>query len=116
MITLGQIAEWILKNRRKTAFINYTLETVLDELNRCSNDLTMLCITEGDTIVGVVTCKRLHELKVMFIYNILTTKSGIVKQMVKWFKDNYPEYTLQGHRGGVRLRKFNNIKKLLDRL
>jgi hypothetical protein len=117
MITLGQITEWILKNRRKTAFINYTAETIMDELVRCVNDRTMVLITEPDnSIVGVATGVVNSEISKLYVYNILTTKPKAVKQMVVWFKTNYPNLTLTGKARGVRPRKFNNTNKLLARL
>jgi hypothetical protein len=116
-MTLGYIAEWILKNRRKTAFINYTLATVLDELTRCSSENTMVCATDEEgQIVGVATGKINAEGDKLYIYNILTTKPGTVKKMLQWFKQNYPCHTIDGHARGVRYRKFNNLDKLVSRI
>ena len=116
MITLGEIAEWILKNRRKTAFINYTIETILDELVRCSNDRTMLCVFEDDTIVGVVTAKVNSECNTMYVYNILTTKTGVIRKMLEWFRENYPNHMLEARRRGTTHKKYTNVDKLINKL
>ena len=115
MISIGNIADWILRNRKNKTFKNQTFEQICHLLTYCANNLTMLCITEDNSIVGVVCCKKNIDTKVMFVYEILALKSGIIKQMLQWFRLNYPQYTLEAKRHG-RFVKYINVNKLINKI
>lgn len=116
MITIGELAEWIMKNRRDKAFYDYSLERIINELTRCAEELSMLCVTENGEITGVICCEKDPVNKVFFVHDVLTTKPGIIKKMAAFFRDNYPQYTYTGINRHGRKRKFNNINKVANRL
>ena len=116
MMTIGEVAEWILRNRRGKAFEGYSLSSIIRQLSYCADNNTMLCVTEGNQIVGVVCCEKHVDKKIMFIQDILTTKSGIVKRMAEFFRDNYPQYEFTGINRHGRKRKFTSINKVVERL
>jgi hypothetical protein len=116
MITLGEIAEWILVHRKNKVFKNYTLGEIVSRLAECVKDSTMVCMTEVDgSIVGVACAKKDTDKHTMFVYDVLSIKKGAAKNMLQWLKANYPGYTLCGNRGGT-LTVYNNLDKLINRM
>ena len=117
MIKLGEIAEWILANRRDKAFVRYTLAEILDELKRCSDDRTMVVMTDdNECIVGVATGKVSVDRDKLFVYNVLTTKPKVARRMIQWLQTNFPGHTLEGMVRGTRFMQFVNLNKLANRL
>ena len=117
MITIGQLADWIITNRRDKAFKDYSKEKIIDELNTCANSLSMLYVTnESDEITGVVCCKNDSIARVLYVYDILATKPGVIKHMLQYFLNNFPQYKLEGINRNGRKRTFNNPIKLYKRI
>ncbi len=110
-MTLGYIAEWILINRVGEAFAGYDIHKILHELAHCE---ILLIINDGK-LVGVVCAKKDEVKKVLYVFDILSTKEGSIKKMIRFFNENYPGYTLEGKRHN-RKRIFKNGIKLERRL
>lgn len=116
MISIGQLADWIIANRKDAAFKGYTKDKIIQELVECCDNNSMLCITGPEGILGVICCRKDVNKQVMFVYDILTTKKGIVKRMLDYFVKTYPNYTIVGHTRTGRPRSFTNAEKLKNRM
>ncbi len=115
MTTIGQVAEWIIANRKQAAFNGYSFEKIVSQLGQCIDDNSMLCVTDESGIVGVICCRNISE-KTMFVEDILTTKPGIVKQMLEFFVTHYPGYRLTGKTRTGRHRIFVDAIKLKNKI
>ena len=113
MTTIGETVEWIIKNRRGRAFRGYSPFKILSCISECVDKETMVCISDPSGIVGVC-CGEIRD-NTLYIHDILTIRSGIVKQMLSHFLKRFPGYTLEGMVGD-RKRKFTNPQKLFRRL
>jgi len=112
--TLGDIANWIIANRKGKAF-PYSYDTIIHQLVEAERTDAILCVIDGDTILGVV-CGRWLPGRIYYVDDILTIKSKVVKHMMNYFLEHYPDFTIQGLHRSKRARNFTNIKKLTERL
>lgn len=96
---LVQVAEWILSNRRGKAFVDYTFGQILGELTASSKAQSGLVVHIDDEIVGVVTSVIDHEEKLCYVQNVLANPN-VIKFMIQYFIQAYPEYKLHGIRHG----------------
>jgi hypothetical protein len=116
MITLGEIAEWILVHRSNKVFKNYTRDEIVSRLVECVKNATMYCVTEVDgSIVGVACARKDDNERTMFVYDVLATKKGVAKNMLLWLRTNYPGYTLCGDRYG-KFTVYSNLDRLINRI
>lgn len=100
MITLEQLEQWILSNRRDNAF-KYNLDKLLLELTTCLDSNSILCVTENSQLVGVACWHEDCLRKLIHVYDILTTEKGVIKKMFHYFNTRYPGYSIEGkHKTG----------------
>ena len=98
-VTLGQLVQYVLKNRRGKAFFNYTEEHVAYEIYEAAKEGTMLyAVDERGEICGIVVASKVEEMQMMFIKDILTTKAWAIKRFVEIFKKGWPDYRLRAQR------------------
>ena len=116
MITVGELTDWILKNRSGTAFKGLTKEQIVNELTLCIDNKSLVCVSGKEGIYGVLCFERNGEDKTLYVYNILTVRRGIVKHMAKFVRDNFPGFIVTGHNRHERFRNFKDINKLTRRL
>jgi len=115
-MTLGKIAEWIIKNRKGKSFEGYSFDKICQQLSDCAEKGTMLCVFDEDAYIAGVVCCEKREPNILYVFDILSIKEGTIKQMMKYFMNRFPGWTIQGkHRTG-RLRHFKNPRKLTNRL
>lgn len=115
--TIREIVDWIVQNRKGKAFENYSEHQIATELLNCSERNTMLLsIDKCGNIVGVVTAQAMTDKKIMFVWNILTIRKGICKEMLLEFFKIWPNYTLEGIKKHNKLRKFPDNNRLLAKL
>lgn len=117
-ITYEEIADWIIENRKSKAFSGYSKDDIIGQIDFCVKHNSMLVIRSPETeeIVGVCCAELHHEEKELFIQDILTTKPHIVKQMMIYVLDNYPNYRITGVNRSGRNRCFTQSHKLFNRL
>jgi len=113
---LIDVADWIIKNRKGYAFKDYSLNQIMGELKYCAERMSMLCVTEDENVAGVVTGRLDKDKRVYFVFNILATRSKVVKQMMKFFNENYPQYSIKGIKHGNQQRLFTDTIKLEQKL
>ena len=114
MKTVLDLADWIIKHRRGKAFEGYSIWRILGQLDTCIKNESMLCVTEGANIVGVVCFEK--RINTIYVEDVLTTKPGILKKMLQVMLVKFPNYDLQGIRKGKRQLHITNINKLYRRL
>ena len=116
MISVGELAEWVIENRRGKAFYGYTFGKVIDEIIECQKKDGLLIISDGPVITGVICCEDRKEAKILFVYDILTTSKKALKQMLKYCIEHYPGYIIEGLKKTGKKRTFTNPTKLLCKL
>ena len=114
---IGDLVTWILKNKKGDAFKNYSEEKIVSLIYASFYDRCLAYTQDEITgeFTGVVCGIKTAYNKTVTIHDILTTKPGVVKQMMKKFNSLYPGYSLTGTCRG-RARIFNNSDKLERRL
>lgn len=107
-ITLGELIEWILKNRTSKVFVNYTKEAILREIIHSINHNTLTYVTDASDLIGVTTGVVDKSSKVCHVTNCIAKTTKALKDMLAWFQNNYPNYTLQAERNnGRKFMKYN---------
>jgi RNA recognition motif-containing protein len=115
MITVIQVADWIVKHRGKgKAFVGYSYNKIIKELTHCANLDSMVTITDDNgNIIGVV-CGSPDTFKEVFhVYDVLCIEKGAFSRMIKYFIEKFPNYTLEGTRRNGKVFAYNNVSKLL---
>ena len=101
MKTLGDLVKFILNNRIGNAFKGCSEYEIATAITFGILDNTMLySVDNEDNLNGVIICKEEPESKVMFVVDILTTNTGVIKSFVRIFKQRYPEHKLSAMRKG----------------
>ena len=117
MIRVSDLVEWILKNRKGTAFRGYSEEKIICEVvEGLENETMSYSLDASGQITGVVCGTKDASKKVFYCHDILVTKKGIVKDMMRVFMSLYPDYTIEGINKNGRFRQFKNPEKLTKRL
>lgn len=117
MMDIMALAEWIVRHRTGRAFKDYSMTRICEELVECANNDTMLCVTDvNGFVVGVVCGSKNPDNKEFFVYDILTTEPWVIKEMVKYFRNKLPGYSLRGIKKCDIQRHFNDINKLIAKL
>ena len=66
-------------------------------------------------IVGVVCAKADNYKKTLYVYDILTTKPGVLKKMMQYFVRNYKGFTIEGMKRG-KLKQITKAETIANKL
>lgn len=113
MILVSSLVEFVKRNRRGKAFLDYTDEQITFDIQ--SAIAKFACIVdcdENDNIFGIATGIPIWNKKIIHVKNILTIRRESLKNIFKRFLEVYPDWTLQGQRGERKLVEYKNINKL----
>lgn len=113
IITVGHLTDWILAHRNRRAFLSYTRAQIEEELTEAMMNGTLVYHAENGDIFGVACGRRDDDNKVIYIYDVLTTRPDIIQKFLARFLLVYPEYSIQGQRNG-RLRVFESPERTLQ--
>jgi hypothetical protein len=103
-VTIEQLVQYILKNRRGNAFKDYSQHLIENGIKIAYNQGTMLCAVNNDgEVCGIVIARAYHEQRIMDILDILTTEKWVLPKFVREFLARFPEYELTGLRDGIRV-------------
>ena len=98
-VTLGQLVEFVLKNRKGRAFYDCSEQHIAFDIWEAAKEGTMLYAVDNDKeICGIVVASKVEEMQMMFIKNILTTQPWAIKRFVEIFQQRYPDYRLRAQR------------------
>jgi len=111
--TTKDLVDFILENRRGKVFKNWSDAAIYSYICECLETNTLAYATHEGKVVGVV-CGTKTLQKNIYIMEILTTRAGVLKQFVAFFKRIYPDYTLTAHRRGKYIEY--NTPKLVAKL
>lgn len=115
-MTVDIVAKWIMEHRRSKAFEGYSFEKICSELSECAANGAMICVHDPIEGISGVICGEWKLPNIYYVYDILTVRKGVIKQMMTYFHNRYPNHIIQGkHRTG-RTRHFSDINKLTSRL
>ena len=102
MITFEQVADWILANRRRNAFIGYEKHEIVAELmERVDYDLAWVHEI-NDKILGVVTADQVdvNNRPTIFVRNCLIVDARILPMFLEKYKQNYPGFPMTARHHG----------------
>lgn len=115
-MTVDKVAQWIIAYRRGKAFEGYSFEKICQQLTECAANGAMICVHDVNSNLSGVICGEWRLPNTYFVFDILTIKPGVVKQMMKYFRNRYPNHIIQGRHRTGRARFFTDINKLTNRL
>lgn len=94
-ITMGDMVDFVMFNRRGNAFKDYTPEQVFTVLEQALRDECLFYCSDVNTgkIIGVACGKKL-EGNVMLVRHILTTQPGILRIFFHMFREKFPFHSL----------------------
>lgn len=99
MVTLGQLVQYVLDNRKGNAFKDYDELTIALLIQRAASAGTMLYSCDSfDAPNGIVVATKMERR--MHINDILTTDSSVMHVFVSTFKQRWPECQLTATRKG----------------
>lgn len=119
MITIGQLTDWILENRKNKVFKGWTRLEIAQSIKRAVEDESIMYFFDTQhEIKGVVLGVKFPEKQVMFISEILTIQPKVMQNFTKIFGLLYPDWTLEAMRHGKHkvyktkqfIKKFTKIK------
>jgi hypothetical protein len=114
MITVGELVEWIVRNKRGKSF-NYEPEIIQREVcHAIANGVFVYKEVDGE-IQGVTCGERDERSQCVHIWDILATKPGVVKEFMARFILIYPDWKITGRRHG-KDRVYDDPKQLAERL
>lgn len=116
-MTVGELIKWILENKRGRAFKDWTQEQIVSAVCSSIETGSIIYTTENNQFTGVALFVKDIENKVAETGPVLTVTRSALPQIVAYFKQNYPDWTLQIHsRNGGYMKDSNRfMQKILAR-
>ena len=100
--------------KRDCAFPGWTVEQILWSLAESARDDELYVLAEQDqsNIQGFIQASINHDLREIYVSNILVSSTNALKTFVTRWKELYPDYTVKGRRKqrSVRQYKPSNFK------
>lgn len=114
-VSVGDLADWILEHRKGDAFPGYDWHDLVDDIERCIDENSLVVAAEGDKIYGVCCGELDTERRVYHAANIITITPRAMIVMIQRFHELFPKYEVRVKRKG-KDRILNNTEKTLNRL
>ncbi len=107
-VTLGELVEFVLKNRRGNAFKAYHESAIASGIIYAAENGTLryACNSKGE-VCGIVTAFAKDN--TLYIYDILTAEKWVFKEFIKVLKNEFVGYELSALRCGRQV-KYNTNK------
>ena len=116
-ITLSEFADWIIKNRKKMAFVGWDKEQLLNNIMIHANSNTILFGYHNQIIDGIVLWTESPAYKMIHINQLLSVNSNFLKRIIGAFQLRYgAEWKIRGNRHGLVKDYSDNTFKLLSKL
>jgi len=113
-VTLKELVDWILANRSKAAFRDYSPNKIANLLIHSMQQGVFCFSFDKEEKINGVVCGERTPYNVM-IHDILTTSPGVIKKFMKHYMTLYPYHTILAERKG-KLVTYTNPSKLERRL
>ena len=98
-LTIGNLVEWIIDNRRGKAFEGWTKDHLAVVLHsKLDSKTATYTVDEEGRLTGVVIIEIAPEYKRVHVNHVLTTAKGALKQLIKTFTLWYPGWDIQAYR------------------
>ena len=110
-VTLQEMVLYCIKNRTPMVFTNWTEGQIANTIYECIKEGTMSYSVNEKTgqINGIVLAYRLETdpNNVLVINDILTTERGVVRKFIQFFRDRFPNMSIEGTDSKKRWKKYN---------
>lgn len=107
MITVGQLLDFVMENRKGKVFKGYTRGQVAAALTEGIEDGTLFyCATLDEKITGMILAFKIHEPKVLFVTENLAMKMSNLKEFARKAKIKFPGWSIEAMRHDKH-RKYN---------
>ena len=115
MISVGQLADWIIANRKGDAFKQFSWEEIVITINESIEQNALICAVDNDSIFGVCCGELDTERRVYHAANIITVTPRAMVAMIHRFKELFPKYEVRVKRKG-KDRIIKSTEHTLERL
>lgn len=115
-VSIGELKDWILSNRRGCAFKDYTAHRIICQITSAANNNTIAYVLDTNQQLCGVGIGHLVGDTLFFVDDVLITQKSSLKILVEWLKQQYPKRTIIGLRHMKSVHIFNNPNKLLKYL
>lgn len=98
-IAVTELVEWIISNRKGSAFKDDTYEQLMDGVQEdIAQHQLLFVLNETGNLIGLVTFSVDQINFVVFVKNILVTRYSAVQIFAQHFTDNFNGYVLSARR------------------
>lgn len=99
-ISVGELAEWIIKHRKGAAFEGDSFESLCGGLFEDIKNNNLLYVLDNDDgeIIGILSTIPDRTNKILFVRNILITKHSALVIFAQHFRQHYDGYQVAGNR------------------
>lgn len=112
LITIQNLVDWIVANRKGDAFKNYPHNKIANEIqNAMSHNVFLMTWDEEGALTGVVCGERCDDGHYIVIHDILLSKHGLLKKFMQHYLSLYKGWKLVAKRNG-KLTTYYNPEKL----
>lgn len=114
-VSVGQLAEWIIANRKGSAFKNDTFENICAGIQEDIKNNNLLFVLDDDSeIIGVVSFTSDRTNRILFVRNILITRHSALVIFAAHFKQHFDGYIITANRGNQEI--MYNTSRLIGHL
>lgn len=104
MKTIGDLVTYIMNNRRKNGFKDWTKIGLINALDRAATEGTMFySVDDKGDINGIVFGTKDNKAKIMFVQEILTTDKKVLNKFIISFKKLFPGFHIRADRKGRKI-------------
>jgi hypothetical protein len=99
MITIEQMADWILEHRGNKVFKDQTKEQIAIAIAEGIESNTVLYeATSDDRILGMILAVKMEDKKIIFVVENLAMNLKILRHFLHRMIEMYPGYNIEGIR------------------
>ena len=115
--TYEECIKFILKHRKDKVFQDFTAEQIFETVKRAAYRGAFCYVLDEEIgeLVGIVTAEPYEDIKQLHITQILCTRRGVMREMLKQFETYYKGWTLTATRRGERV-VYKDTQKLCKKI
>jgi hypothetical protein len=109
----GELADWILENRKGNAFKGDTWENLVAGLSEDSKHNNMVYVlNDSGNIIGIMTYMADRVYRILFVKNILITKHSALSILAEHVRENFEGFDIAGNRDNDTI--YYNMSRLIN--
>lgn len=110
-ISIKELTDWILVNRRGEAFKGYAPNKISNEIkSSIASNVFAFNYDKHECITGIVCGEKLEDGHYIIIHDILTIEKGTMKKFMQFYLSLYPDWPIIAKRNGKLTTYYNPTK------